>query len=134
MRDHTKLKVFQLADSLALLVYERTARFPREERFGLRSQLRRAAVSVAANIVEGAARPSDTDFARMLAIAYGSARELEYEISLAARLRYLQPADAAELLNVASQAGRALRSLIRAVTNGRGARKGARVGRRSSSG
>jgi four helix bundle protein len=91
VRNHTKLKVFQLADSLALLVYDRTTRFPREERFGLRSQLRRAAVSVAANIVEGAARPSDADFARMLAIAYGSTRELEYELSLAARLHYLKP-------------------------------------------
>jgi four helix bundle protein len=122
MRDHTKLKVFQLADRLAILVYERTRRFPRDEHFGLRSQLRRAAVSAAANIVEGAARLSDADFARMLTIAYASTRELEYEASLAARLGLFSHKDAAEILDAASQTGKALRSLIRVVMNPRAER------------
>ena len=115
MRDHTKLKVFHLADKLALLVYQRTKSFPADERFALTSQVRRAAVSVAANIVEGAARPTQTDYARYLAIAYGSARELEYELSIASRLGYLTPVDAAELQDLVSQTGRALRGLVIAI-------------------
>jgi four helix bundle protein len=69
MRDHRKLEVFALADALALRVYEVTQRFPDDERYGLTAQLRKAAVSVAANIVEGAARPSQADFLRLLSIA-----------------------------------------------------------------
>lgn len=112
MRNHSKLKVFQLADKLAIQIYSRTTAFPREERYGLSSQMRRAAVSTVANIVEGAARPSEADFARFLAIAYGSARELEYEITLAKRLAYLTSDDSTHLLDAASQTGKALRSLI----------------------
>lgn len=115
MRDHSKLKVFQLADSLALLVYRQSKRFPAEEKFGLTSQVRRAAVSIAANIVEGAARPSESDFARFLVIAYGSTRELEYELSIATRLGYLTPSATAELNDLTSQTGRALRALILAI-------------------
>lgn len=112
MRDHSKLKVFQLADSLALLVYRHSKQFPADEKFGLTSQVRRAAVSIAANIVEGAARPSESDFARFLVIAYGSTRELEYELSIATRLGYLTPSGTAELNDRTSQTGRALRALI----------------------
>ena len=69
MRNHNKLIVFGLADRLAILVYRYTRSFPQAERYGLTAQLRRAAVSVAANIVEAAARPSRADYARLLAIA-----------------------------------------------------------------
>jgi four helix bundle protein len=89
MRDHTKLRAFKLADELALAVYKVTATLPREELFGLTSQMRRGAVSVASNIVEGCARRSDAEFAQFLATAYGSARELAYQLSLARRLSYL---------------------------------------------
>jgi len=97
MRDHTKLRAFELADSLALMVYEMTRKFPKEELFGLTSQMRRAAVSVASNIVEGCARSSETEFIRFLEIAYGSARELEYQATLATRLGYLESEKAGEL-------------------------------------
>jgi four helix bundle protein len=93
MRDHKKLRAFALADGLAMLVYQDTADFPREEVFGLTSQMRRSAVSVASNIVEGCARNSLADYLRFLDMAYGSVRELEYQITLAHRLGYLQDPD-----------------------------------------
>ena len=71
-RDHTKLRAFELADELALLVYQVTARFPREELYGLTAQMSRAAISVPSNIVEGCARDSQADYLRSLSIAFGS--------------------------------------------------------------
>ena len=89
MRDHAKLRAFELADELAVNVYKATAGFPREEIFGLTSQLRRADVSIASNIVEGSARFSEVEYVHFLNMAYGSAREVEYQISHAHRLGYL---------------------------------------------
>ncbi len=66
MRDHTKLRAFQLADQMAFAIYKVTGSFPREEMFGLASQLRRAAVSVASNIVEGCARFSEAEYLHFL--------------------------------------------------------------------
>jgi len=88
MRDHTKLRAFELADQLAVAAYELTRLFPKDEQFGLTSQIRRAAVSTASSIVEGCARSTQADYVRFLEIAYGSARELEYQLSLASRLGY----------------------------------------------
>ena len=82
------MKAFEKADSLVLLVYAATKHFPAEERFGLTSQLRRAAMSVASNIVEGSARSSRTEYCRFLEMAHSSAREAEYQISVAKRLGY----------------------------------------------
>jgi four helix bundle protein len=115
MRDHTKLRAFELADALTLLVYQRTVGFPREEQFGLTSQMRRAAVSIAANIVEGCARESLADYLRFLDMAYASARELEYHVSLALRLKYLSVEDAQELTGMVVETSKVLNGLIRAL-------------------
>ena len=82
MRDHTKLRAFELADEVALLTYRHTADFPKAERFGLTSQMRRAAVSIPSNIVGGCARDSSADYIRFLDIAFGSLRELDYQTPL----------------------------------------------------
>ncbi len=89
MKDFKELKVWEKAHALTLTVYQETRCFPREEVYGLTSQLRRAAASVAANIVEGCGRRSDGEFTRFLQIARGSASELEYHLVLARDLHML---------------------------------------------
>ena len=89
MRDPNKLTAFQLADQLVLEIYRATKSFPKDELFGLTSQMRRAAVSIASNIVEGCARNSEADYLHFLDMAYGSAQELRYQVSLAIRLGYM---------------------------------------------
>ena len=91
MRDHTKLRAFELAEEVALLVYRETRAFPADERFGLVSQMRRAAVSVGSNIVEGCARKSHDDYVRFLCIAHGSAREFEFQTGLSMKLGFPIP-------------------------------------------
>ncbi|MFN8627418.1 MAG: four helix bundle protein [Candidatus Binatia bacterium] len=114
MRDHRKLEVFHLADSLALLVYRATQGFPREEMFGLTAQMRRSAVSVAANIVEGCARHGERDYSRFLDLSFGSLREVGYFIDLAARLNYLPGDVADDLRTIQSRTAAALAALLRA--------------------
>ena len=89
MRDHTKLRAFQLADELVVSVYQATHAFPSEQQFGLRSQIRRSAVSIPSNIVEGCGRSTDAEYLRFLDIAFGSLRELSYQLDLSRRLGFL---------------------------------------------
>jgi len=100
MRDHKKLRAFELADEMALLIYRCTATFPGEERYGLTSQMWRCVVSIASNSVEGCARHTLADYLRFLDIAFGSTRELEYQISLAKRLCYLDKGMAEQIETV----------------------------------
>lgn len=115
MRDHRKLEAFQLADQLVISVYQATVRFPATEQYGLTSQMRRSAVSVAANIVEGSARETEKDYLRFLGIAFGSVRELGYLVSLAARLGYLDDQTATDLQSGQSHAAASLGALIQAL-------------------
>src|SRR5437667_4861879 len=85
-----ELKVWQKAHEMTVAVYGITRTFPREELYGLTSQLRRSASSIGANIAEGCGRRSDGEMARFLQIARGSASEIEYHVLLARDLRYLR--------------------------------------------
>jgi four helix bundle protein len=89
MKDFRSLKVWEKAHELVLEVYRESARFPKEELFGLRAQLRRAALSIPTNIAEGSGRGTDRDFARFVQIAMGSACEAEYLLLLSRDLAYL---------------------------------------------
>lgn len=98
MGDYRKLRAWEESHRLALEVYKVTAGFPKEELFGLTSQMRRAAASVPANLAEGCGRNRDAELARFAGIALGSATELEYQLLLARDLGYLAQADHARLV------------------------------------
>jgi four helix bundle protein len=115
MRDHRKLRAFELADELVMSVYSATRTFPKDEMFGLTSQLRRAAVSIASNIVEGCARNSEADFLRFLDMAFGSIREVEYQLTIARRLEYTTGESAEQLASEADETARVLAGLIRSL-------------------
>jgi four helix bundle protein len=92
MRDHTKPRASELANQFAISVYQATSGFPRAEMFELTAQLRRGAVSIAPNIVEGCARCSEAEYLHLLDMACGSAWEVEYQPGLAHRLGFLSDA------------------------------------------
>lgn len=112
-RDHRRLRAFTFADEFVLSVYRETAGFPIEERYGLQSQLRRAAVSTAANIVEGSVRRSEADYLRFLEIALGSTCEADYLLNLSRRLGFLS-AEAEQRCKRCSEA--TIRSLQKLIT------------------
>ena len=113
MQDFKNLKVWQRSHALALDVYRITSCFPREEIYGLTSQIRGAATSISANIAEGCCRGSETDFARFLYIAMGSASELECHVLLARDLGFLSQADAKKLVDEIGETKRMISSLIK---------------------
>lgn len=115
MRDHTKLRAFQLADDLVLLVYRATTRFPKHEQFGLTDQMRRSAVSIPSNIVEGCARSTEADYLQFLDMAYGSSRELSYQATIARRLDYLSADEFEPLESQAVETSKVLNGFIRSL-------------------
>jgi len=115
MRDHRKLRAFELADQLVIAVYRETMSFPKDEQFSLTAQMRRAAVSIPSNIVEGCARYSEADYLRFLDTAYGSTRELEYQVSIAVRLGFLEHPPGLSLASLCEETGKVLHGLIRSM-------------------
>ena len=97
MRNFEELEVWRVSHDLTLAIYSTTVHFPDHERYGLISQLRRAMVSIEANIAEGAGKKTDVDFARYLQIAFGSANEVGCELMIAKDLHYLTDSEYDEL-------------------------------------
>src|SRR5580658_1158277 len=112
MQNFRDLKVWGKAHAAVLLVYRETEGFPSSEKFGLTSQMRRAAASIPANIAEGYGRASDPDFARFLQIAFGSASELEYLTLLARDLSFLSGAVHDDIIANVQEVKRMLSALI----------------------
>ncbi len=111
MQRFTELKVWQMSHALVLQLYQLTGRFPREERYGLTSQLRRAAASVPTNIAEGSKRRTKQDYARFLNIAEGSLAETEYLVLLSRDLGYLTADEVAPTFFEISKTARMLHTL-----------------------
>jgi four helix bundle protein len=111
-KDYTKLKVWELADRLTILVYQLTKSFPKSELFGLISQMRRAAVSVPGNIAEGCGRKHQKEFLQFLYIALSSLKELSYYIHISNHLGYLKDEDYEKVSSLAAETGKTLIGLI----------------------
>jgi four helix bundle protein len=112
VRNYQDLIVWQKAMHLVEEIYTASRSFPREEVYGLTSQLRRAAVSIPSNIAEGQGRRTAADFVRHLSISYGSLREVETQTIIAARLQYLTKQRCQEILKLAGEVGRLLNGLM----------------------
>jgi four helix bundle protein len=99
MNRYKNLNIWKRSVELASKVYQITQEFPKEEKYGLVSQIRRSVVSISSNIAEGAGRNTDKDFIRFLSIAYGSSYELETQIIIATNLNYISSSNSEELCN-----------------------------------
>ena len=122
-KPHKKLDVWQIAMKTTKIVYESTKEFPEEEKFGLVSQMRRAAVSIPCNIAEGAARQGKKEFKNFLSIAQGSLSELDTQLELAVLLGYLSDEEMNEiteqLMRIDMMLSGLIRSLVKKSKNGR---------------
>jgi four helix bundle protein len=112
-RPHKKLEAWKKSIQLVVYVYEATRGFPREEQYGLVSQMRRAVVSVPSNIAEGAGRGSTGSFKNSLQIARGSLSELDTQVEVAYRLGYLDQARVGQLIEAIEEVSRILNGLVR---------------------
>jgi len=115
MQDFRKLSVWKKSHLLAVAVYQATSGFPKDELYGLTSQIRRACISIPANIAEGCGREGSAEFGRFLQIALGSASELEYHLYLANELKFLNGKDYESLNSQVTEVKRMLTSLIQKI-------------------
>ena len=115
MKTHKDLDVWKASVALATQVYEVTREFPEAERFGLVSQMRRAAVSVASNIAEGAGRQSDKEFVRFLYLASGSASELDTQLEISRLANVGSVARLADLQTATARVSQLIYGLIRSL-------------------
>jgi four helix bundle protein len=113
MKDFRELQIWGRSHQVTLDIYQVTAVFPKEELYGMVSQMRRSAASIPTNIAEGCGRDTDADFARFLQIAMGSASELEYQLILAHSLRYLTEADFTRITNELIEVKRMLNAFLK---------------------
>ena len=113
VKDFHTLEVWQKAHQLTLAIYQITAAFPREELYGVTSQIRRCSSSIPANLAEGCGRTGDAELGRFCSIAMGSASELEYHLLLARDLNLINAKDHAELSQRTTEVKRMLASLLR---------------------
>ena len=120
MTDFRQLKVWQKAHTMTLDTYRVTASFPKEEMYGLTSQLRRATASIGANIAEGCGRRTDGEMCRFLQIARGSATEVEYHFLLARDLHFLGEGEFEILTRQADELQRMLTGLMQSVRQPKG--------------
>lgn len=116
MRDFRKYAVWEQSHRLVLQLYKLTTVFPREEKFGLTSQIRRAVVSIPTNISEGCGKVSEKDFARFLEISFGSCQEIEYLILLSKDLDYLDEQNYSLIQNEIVSIKKQLYHLIKKLT------------------
>ena len=116
-RDHRKLRVFGQADALLIEVYRATANFPLEERYVLQAQIRRAAISAAANIVEGCARRTTREYVQFLNVANGSTAEACYLVNVAHRLGFLPAKSEIDLVARYTELTKGLQKLIISLDN-----------------
>ena len=117
MTTHKDLTVWKKSMNLVILIYKVTGKFPKEELFGLTSQMRRAAVSIPSNIAEGHGRHSEKEVIRFLYISLGSASELETQILLSSKLDFLNEEDFNQLNELNNEVLKMLASLIRSKNN-----------------
>jgi four helix bundle protein len=117
MRNFRNIKAWQLADDLAVKIYEISKNFPHEELYALTSQVRRAAYSAPANIAEGAGRRTLKDYLRFLDISNGSLNEVNYFIHLSKRLEYIDGNNAKPIENLIIETSKCLNGLIRYIEN-----------------
>ena len=115
MRPHEKLDVWKKSINFVVALYQATENFPKDERFGLTSQLRRAAVSIPANIAEGAGRRTANEFVHFLSNSQGSASEVETELLIAHKLHYLSEETYRVLMSALDEIGRMLTGLAHTV-------------------
>ena len=116
LKNYQDLIAWQKSMDLVEEVYRSSRDFPREEMYGLTSQIRRAAVSIPSNIAEGQGRRTTADFLRHLSIAYGSLREVETQILIAKRLNYIAQKRLEEVMKLAGEVGRLLNGLMASLT------------------
>ena len=114
-RDFKNIKAWQYADDLAVLVYSKTRSFPKEELYGITSQLRRAVVSVPTNIAEGASREHKKEYLHFLYVARGSMAEAEYLLHLSRRVGYLKDDEYIQVEDPRKEAAKTLQGLINSV-------------------
>jgi four helix bundle protein len=117
MRNYKDLQVWEKAHKLTLTVYKGTQGFPKDERFGLTSQIRRSSASIAANLAEGCGRRSDGEMARFVQISMGSGAELSYHLLLARDLGFLRNAEYSNWNSDLSEVMRMLSSLYQKLRN-----------------